>query len=377
MKLLNLSALKLNDKHNYYGGAIGNICFNLLYSLSSNFDLEIHTLTEGVDLTKPLPTNLKLHHAINRGKAFTFFPNLEVDKILKEEKFSAITHFYLHEPEFNPMLWKIRNYPIVIGMCELPHPRLNDEVNGISKYPVIRSIGKKMVFPFFKKTLKYCDSLIVVNEAAKDYYSKFIQEDKIRIIPYGVDLTRFKYSPSPQNHNVLAVSRLIKRRGLDYLVEAMPKVLKEFPDACLHFVGEGPRKQILQRRAEELSIEKNVVFHGQVPAEKLVELYRNCEIFCHLSFADGWNQPALEAMASGRSVICTDAPHNSMVVDKKTGFLIPFGDVDMLVEKIMVLFGDKGLAERMGMEGRKKVENEYNWNDIARAYYNTFQEVMG
>ena len=231
------------------------------------------------------------------------------------------------------------------------------------------------MFPFFKKTLDYCDTLIAVNEGAKDLYSNLMPRSKIRVIPYGVDLERFKYSSLPSNHNILAVSRLIKRRGLDYLVEAMPIILKEYPDANLHFVGDGPRKGILQAKAKELGVSSKVIFHGNVSANELVNLYRNCYVFCHLSFADGWNQPALEAMASGRPVVCTDAPHNTMVVDKKTGFLVPCGDVDVLPEKIMKLFSDRELAEKMGLEGRKEAEEKYNWDEVGRRYYEVYKEV--
>jgi len=297
-------------------------------------------------------------------------------RVLKKEKnVSVVSYLYFHELLFTPMLRLVKKHPFIIGPCELSHPLLEDEVKGLLKYRMFKALGKKIVYPFFKKTLEYCDALIVVNEGAKEFYGRFVEKDKITIVPYGVDLARFKYVPLPQNHNILAVSRLIKRRGLDYLIEAMPRILTEYPDACLHFAGEGPRKEILQGRAKELGVISNITFHGRVSPEELVSLYRNCEVFCHLSFADGWNQPALEAMATGRPTICTNAPHNSMVEDGNTGFLIPWGNSNILTEKIIGLFGNYNLGEKMGMEGRKKVEREHNWDRIAEGYYKVFCEV--
>ncbi|MCD6099243.1 MAG: glycosyltransferase family 4 protein, partial [Candidatus Marinimicrobia bacterium] len=205
---------------------------------------------------------------------------------------------------------------------------------------------------------------------------QFVDEGKIRVIPYGVDLERFKYSSLPEGHNILTVGRLIKRRGVDYLIKAMPRILKGFPDTQLNIVGEGPRKKILEKIAERLDIRENVFFYNYVHTEKLIELYRNCTVFCHLLFAGGWNQPALEAMATGRPVICTNAPHNSMVENGETGFLVPFGDVNLLAEKILTLLEDKELAERMGKKGRRKVENEYNWNKIAEEYYKVMKGIV-
>ena len=372
MKVLNISRLKLNDKHNYYGGAIGNIAYNLMRSLAE-LGVEIVTFTEGVDLEREPPENLKFIEAHSFREILQ-----KTSKLLNEEKFQVVTHFYFHEPEFNPAakFVKRRGIPFVIGMCELPHPRLNDEVDGILKIRLVRTIGRYLVLPKFKETLRLCDGLIVVNEAAKAYYGQFVDEGKIRVIPYGVDLERFRYTPLPETPRILTVSRLIKRRGVDYLVRAMPEILRESPKAELHFVGEGARKEILRKLAEKLGVASKVFFHGNVPAEELVRLYRDCYVFCHLSFADGWNQPALEAMATGRPVVCTNAPHNSMVKNGKTGFLIPFGKTDMLTEKMIYLFENYKLAEEMGVKGRKRAENEYNWSRIAKAYYNVFQEVI-
>ncbi|RLB03064.1 MAG: hypothetical protein DRG59_12145 [Deltaproteobacteria bacterium] len=372
MKILNISRPALDERHNYYGGAMGDIAYSLLRSLTIHKDIEILTFVDSMNLSK-LPKNLR----ILKGNSFEDVRR-ETINVLENENISVVTHFYFHEPEYNPVaeFVKKKGLPFVIGMCELPHPLLKDELSGLLKLPFVRTFGKNFILPKFKKTLEFCDMLIVVNEGAKEYYSHFIKEEKIRIIPYGVDLERFRYTPLPKDHKILMVSRLIKRRGLDYIVEAMPRIVKEFPDAELHFVGEGPRRDILRRRAEELGIGSKLIFHGNVSAGELVELYRNCYIFCHLSFADGWNQPALEAMATGRPVICTDAPHNSMVEDGKTAFLIPFGDVDTLAEKLIYLFENYKLAEEMGMEGRKKAEKEYDWDKIAEAYYAVFKEVI-
>jgi len=386
IKILDISRTlgKLNDTHNYYGGCIGNVAYNLIYTLANKYDdVELYILLDGVSFTHSQPQNFKFRILPFKKKGISSAIlrryTRYIKKILEKEEISVISQLYLiYVADFN-LLKEIKDYPFVIGMCELPHPRLRDEAGVYG--PVIAHFGKKLISPLFKRTLEHCDALIAVNEAAKELYANFIPVSKIKVIPYGVDLEHFTYSPlpyshtMPNSHNILAVSRLIERRGLDYLIEVMPKILKGYPDAKLHFVGDGPRKEILRRRAKELEISSKVIFHGNVSANELVNFYRNCYVFCHFSFADGWNQPALEAMASGRPVVSTDAPHNSMVIDKKTGFLIPYGDVDMLAEKIMKLFSDRGLAERMGLEGRKEAEEKYNWDEVGRRYYEVYRGV--
>lgn len=380
IKILDTSRIldKLNDTHNYYGGCIGNVAYNLINTLANKYDdVELHILLDGVSFTHSQPKNLKFHvlpekKSVNSTISRRY--NRYAKKILEKEEISVISQLYfIYAADFN-LLKEIRDYPFVIGMCELPHPRLRDEAGVLGD--VTAHFGKKLIYPLFKRTLEHCDALIAVNEATKELYANFLSESKIKVIPYGIDLTRFKYSPLQTNLNILAVSRLIKRRGLDYLIEAMPIILNEYPAAKLHFVGDGPRKEILQKGAKEFGISSNVIFHGNVSANELVNHYRNCYVFCHLSFADGWNQPALEAMASGRPVVCADAPHNSMVTDKRTGFLIPLGDINILSEKIMQLFGNAELAMQMGVAGRRKAEKEHNWGKIAEEYYKVFCEVI-
>jgi len=347
----------------------------MLCSLTK-FDVEIHSLARGTDLRHPPPKNLKFYK-VDESKLpfFSFHLKRSVSEILKEQEISLLIHLYFHQPEYARV--RVKKYPFVICSCELPHPRLEDEKSGISRFRLASFLGKKLISPLFKKTLKNCDKLIVVNEGAKKYYSNFIEKEKINMIPRGVDSKFFKFTTMPKTHNILVVSRLIRRRGIDFMIEAMPKILNDFPDAKLHLVGVGPREGILKTKIDKLGLKFSVIFHGKVSPKKLVNLYKSCFVFCHLSFADGWNQPALEAMAIGRPVICTDAPHNSMVEDGKTGFLVPFGNSNVVAEKVITLFKNKMLAKKLGIRGRRKVETGHDWNKIAKEYYETFQEVIG
>ena len=65
-----------------------------------------------------------------------------------------------------------------------------------------------------------------------------------------------------------------------------------------------------------------------------------------------------------------------MVEDGKTGFLVPVGDVDLMAERILNLFSDYELTVQMGINARKKVEEEYDWSKIARKYYEVYQSLM-
>jgi glycosyltransferase involved in cell wall biosynthesis len=178
-----------------------------------------------------------------------------VETYLKGALSSAdvITHLYFHEPEHNPVSKSVADSgtPFVIGMCEIPHPRFSDEVSGIERIPLVRSVGRRLLKPRFKRTLRRADKLVVVDEHARDYYSQYLPREHIEIVPYGVRLDRFVPSPFPDTPRVLMVNRLIERRGVDHMIEAFQQVRRAFSDAELHLVGDGPRREKLSELAQE------------------------------------------------------------------------------------------------------------------------------
>ena len=379
--LITPASVELTDNHNYSKGAIGNISYNLLTSLSK-YDIELYILSKGIDITKEklLPDNLKLYQLTKSNfknphyiHTKSFINSIKLSKhFLKNQNISVINQMYFpYGVGFNPLLKSVKDYPFVIGMCELPHKRYNDEISITEKFA--SKVGRNLLHPLFLKTLDACDALIAVNKSAKDLYSKLIPRKKIKVIPYGVNMNRFQFTPLQENnHNILVVSRLIKRRKLDILIDAMPYILNEYPDTKLHIVGEGTEKKNFMTN---YGILRRVFFYGNVSEEKLVELYKNCCVYCSPSKEDGWNQPILEAMSSGRPVICADAPHNSMV-NSKSGFKMHYNDCIEYATAIKRLFGDFDMAEKMGEEGRIEVETNYKWKNIGRKYYDVYKEVM-
>lgn len=369
--MLNISTLLVNDSHNYYGGAIGNIAYNQLSALASLDGLTVDTTVAGTDFEEEQPASLSVEIVDDYAGVETY---------LKRALSSAdiITHLYFHEPEWNPVSKSVADSgtPFVIGMCEVPHPRFSDEVSGIERLPLVRSIGRRLLKPRFKRTLRRADKLVVVDEHARDYYSQYFPREQIEVVPYGVRLDRFEPSPLPDTPRVLMVNRLIERRGVDHMIEAFPQVRRAVPDAELHLVGDGPRRKKLSELADELGVRAAVTFHGNVGPEALVDHYADATVFSHLSVADGWNQPALEAMASGRPVVCTDRPHNSMVSAGESGYKIPWESPDAVADRLVELLSDRERAAAFGSDGRDLAEERYAWPDIAARYREILEGVV-
>ncbi len=372
MQLVNCSEIAFNDQHNYYGGAIGNISYNLVSTLIEQTDFEMTTFATGTDFEKSTPKGLDIIDIDGYDDIES-----EFETVLHEVEPDIVTHLYFYEPSSNPVInSRLMDQPFVIGMCEMPHKRYADETSGIEKVNFVRTLGRLILLPRFKRTLQACDKLIVVNQGAKDYYSQYYPDDKIDVVPYGVDTNMFYPTPLPEERRILIVSRLIKRRNIGQAIDALAVLRSEFPDAKLDLVGEGPQENELRRQARLKGLEDAVTFKGNVGPNTLVDLYQSSYVYCHLSEEDGWNQTVLEAMACGRPVIVTDKPHNSMVHDKKTGILISYGDTDELVSALRDVFKNRHKAVEIGKEGKIVAEKKYNLTTVAEQYAESLRDIV-
>lgn len=358
----------------YFGANSYHVSYNLFKRINAKF----YVFASKIDEKAKQQLNQAELHELNTSvllyppKVFFYARKLakQVDLIHHISSFAIGKDFNL--------LALSNSKPFVTGPVEIPHKFFDDELK-IMKMPAFAKLIKnnKLRRILSIKTLEKCDVAIAVNNQTKKHLLNFIDKGKIRAIPLGVDLDIFKYALPPQNHDILAVGWHIKRKGFDYLIEAMPTILKECPDAKLHVTSDGPQTSNLRMLVKKLNLNNSVIFHGRVNEEEILRLYKQCRVFCHPSLSEGFCHTTLEAMATGRPVVSTNTVGSEMVEDGKTGFLVPTADSDTIADAILKIFSDDNLTYKMGVEARKRVEEEYNWNIIAKKYYGVYQEVIG
>jgi len=267
--------------------------------------------------------------------------------------------------------------PFIIGPIEIPHLLFDDELEML-KIPKIlhRLKDSRLRTTMSVKTMERCDVAVAVNKQTKEYLLNFVDKKNIKVTPLGVDTGVFKFSSVPNNHEILTVGRHIKRKGHDYLIKAMTKVIKEYPDARLNITSNGPQTPHLKNLAKKLNLNKYIIFHDRVNDEELLRLYKQCRVFCHPSLSEGFCHTTLEAMATGRPVVSTNTSGSDMVENGKTGFLVPTADSEAIADNILKILSDDKLTHKMGIEARKRVEEEYDWNIIAEEYYKLYKEMI-
>lgn len=170
---------------------------------------------------------------------------------------------------------------------------------------------------------------------------------------------------------IVCVSRLVKRKGQDVLIKAMPQILEQIPDAVLVIVGRGPYEQDLRKLAAKTS--ESVVITGGVPYEQLIDFYAAADIFAMPTRtrlmgleAEGLGIVFLEASASRLPVIAGDsggAP--DAVLEGITGYVVDGTNVDEVATKIIETLQDPN-ARQMGIAGRKWVEEHWSWEGSAQ-----------
>ena len=167
---------------------------------------------------------------------------------------------------------------------------------------------------------------------------------------------------------ILAVGRLVARKGYRTLLKAMPAVLEAYPGAHLAIVGRGHMKRTLERQAKRLGVAESVTIEAGLPFEQLAQLFRSADLVAYPSYYEGQGLIPLEAMASGTPVVTVDDGPLPEMVDETVGGLFDINQPDTLATAINALLNDPEQRENMAANGRRRVLDEYTYSLNAERY---------
>lgn len=225
------------------------------------------------------------------------------------------------------------------------------------------------------------DAIFVPGSKHREYFiSLGISPNKVFIVPNASDITSTdedfeKKEQLKKELNIgtrkviLYVGRLVKRKGVEYLIEAFAKFRKERDDVVLIIAGIGESKTELELLSEGLGIKDDVYFIGHL-GKLLPAYYALCDICVVPSITEGMGDPWVfvvnEAMYFGKPVIATDAVGAAydMIKDGANGFMVPEKDADALYQAIRKIISDPGLAKRMGEESKRIVEQGFQYEHM-------------
>jgi len=246
------------------------------------------------------------------------------------------------------------------------------EISTLSK--INGALRREVIAKYVLRNSKLVIS-VTENEAATLMTRYRVPKNRILVLHNGVNSNEFDLSPK---YNVLPKEWLGKKviynggiiaqwKGLEYLVKAMKLVVDQCEDARLMITGDGPDRIRLQNLINSLGLGEYIKFLGRVEPTFLPSFYNSSCMFVLPSLYDVCPTTVLEAMASRKPVIITsNGGQKELVVDNVNGIVIPPADPGELAKAILTILSSKKLAFEMGCQGRKIVEEKFEWSKIGR-----------
>lgn len=201
--------------------------------------------------------------------------------------------------------------------------------------------------------------------------------DRITVIPCALSASWQKISktvsfvkPPVPGRFLLTVGRLVaseRQKGVDVVIRSLPEIVESFPDVHYVVIGDGDDRPRLERLARETGVADRVIFAGAVSDEQLAGYYAFCDVFVMPSRQEGFGIVFLEAMIFGRPVIGGNHGGTPEVIaDKVNGYLVDHGDIPTLTDRVKQLLRDQALSRQMGVEGRRRVEQDFTFERLHR-----------
>jgi len=219
----------------------------------------------------------------------------------------------------------------------------------------------------------------------KEIVARGISASRVTVIPNAVDVGAFTFGlPADaalkeelglSGQTVIGfIGSFYAYEGLDLLLEALPLVLREVPDARVLLVGGGPQEAALKEQAQTLAIGDKVVFAGRVAHKDVQRYYSVVDVLAYPRRSMRLTElvtplKPLEAMAQGHLLVASDVGgHRELIRDGHTGILFRAGDVASLANAILRLLRDHAAWGRIRAEGRRFVEAERTWSSSVARY---------
>lgn len=228
-----------------------------------------------------------------------------------------------------------------------------------------------------KICLVWSDHIIAVSNHLKSTIIKEykINENKISVIHNGVENEFFNRNLATfvgASEYILFVGTITKIKGLDFLLNAVQK-LDNF-----HLVLVGKETAYLSELEKKYSIlfeSKKVTYLGEIDTETLPSVYSNAKFLVLPSVYDAYGMVVLEAMAAGKPVVISENVGSKEIIENgKEGFVVPFGNVNLLVHAISCLLNDDETVKNMGIFAKQKALKN-TWSVKAREYLEIFEYI--
>ena len=374
----------------YKGDINGNFVYELTVRLKSDFDIFVLAPAYKGCLKYEIIDDIKVfrHKQFIMNNVELAYGSDILAKIKKNYALIFVLPFYFYYL-FNSFLKIIKNEKITLIHAHWIIPQgfvavlyktfINRNITIIATAhgADINSFNNTLGIILKKYVLKRIDVLTAVSDELKKKVINIGYKRKVYVYPMGVDTSLF--SPEKKDislrvkYNIngkflLFVGGIIERKGIRYLIQAMPSVIKQFPETKLVVVGEGNLKKEMIELADELKVSDNIIFTGSIPHDDLPSYFATADIFILPSLSEGWPVVVMEALSSGTKTIVTNLPvfyeHDKK---EKLFSIVPIKNSNAIATKIIELLRENEFSEKNNYL-RLYAKQEFDWTVVSNRY---------
>jgi glycosyltransferase involved in cell wall biosynthesis len=384
-------------------GGVGTYIVELVRHLPK--DVEIHVVapsreklgkievkTADYDFDEYFSDNVHVHLISSASDTFVYNAAFQyacfkfVPKLIKETGIDLIHSHAAHMPDLLLQLRRVRPPTVATVHTTISGQRRGTKESGMSfrdlefsekatylAYPVLRVAETIFFSP--KKTY------VTVSEWMK---ARLVEEfptlrhHRIRVIQNAVDTGFFRPGHEDGAKVVLFTGRLVAAKGLIYLVNSIPAILRKHPDALFIFIGPGDTT-VYESRLRELQVpSRNFLFLGYMKERNdLLDYYRKCAVFVAPTLYENLPIRVLEAMACAKPVVATNVcAIPEAITSQQNGILVPPRSVEALSEAISDLLGDPELRAHIGRRARQTVLERFDWTINSGKIVAVYEEAL-
>lgn len=341
---------KLGHKINIFGPENNKIPF-----------INYHPIAKAVKL--PVPNGNWSNITIKNNEKY------KASQILEKEKFHII---HIHEPYIPFVNWDIFGNTSATKVATFHTAWNNDSILNIVNpfLPLLKEIFSS-----------YFKGVIFVSKIVKRRWQYLCKRSVIqKIIHNGIDRTFFRPAKKAKGKiiNLLFVGRLVKRKGLIYLLKTLNKIVKDNLNIRLTIVGDGPEKLESEKYVKENNLNKYVRFVGEILGKERINYYQEADIFCAPYIDEAFGITVLEALSCGIPVvgfknesfleILKGYPYPELFVDRKN--IVKFSKV------LKQLINDQQKRKIIGEWGVSRVK-DFDWINLAKKTEEFYYQVLG
>jgi len=297
-------------------------------------------------------------------------------KILKDEKID-ILHIHVWNPASG------RYAILAANSCKIPIVTTEHD-------PFKLSFLKNL---FKKSTLEKVKTIITVSENNQKILQKLYPEHKkkIKVIYNGIDISwwqsqtlRFTdedrktikkniFLADTDTLIIISIAELHERKGLKYLIEAIPDIIKKYPETKLVIIGEGKDRKNLEHLIGRLGIENHVLLAGK--QKEIPKVLKSSDIFVLPSLREAFGLVILEAMITGLPVIASKVGGIPEIINNKNGLLVESENPEKLANTLLDLIAHPDRCKKLSAYGQKTVLEKFTAKKMAEEYEREYSSI--